>query len=250
MSRQTYLLVGISGSGKSTTGNAILNKSGEIVKLENPFMTSDSASGCTMQFETKEKEDLNVIDTVGFNDPKFNLDSVLKQLRESLKLVNNKVNAVIYVVKCGKFTNEIIEFFKIVQEKALESRCKSNSILIVTKSKKGWVSKQSSNEFVQKALSNCNGQYFEFDLAFDDPDDDDDEDDRKRNAEKRQKSVDRLHEFLRNKQFKEIDLSFIQKAEYNWDSVKSALGAIGAVAGVAGVVGAVALIAIKALAKK
>ena len=214
MPQKKYLLVGLTGSGKSTAGNALINKSGEIGKLtKHPFVSSDSADGCTTSFLSFETETCYVIDTVGFGDPKLHSGRILEQFRQIMKAMDNKINAVIYVVKAGKFTNETIEFFKIVQEKVLKNKCNSNSLLLVTHSRKGWVNEQSSNEFVQKALSNCNHKYFEFNLAFDDLDFDD-ENDRIKNLIKRQKSVDSLHEFLNNNQFESIDISFIQSSEF------------------------------------
>ncbi len=69
---KNYLLVGLTGHGKSTTGNVLYNESGEIKSiLGNPFATSDSASGCTRSFQMIAKENIHILDTVGFGDPQF-----------------------------------------------------------------------------------------------------------------------------------------------------------------------------------
>ena len=48
---QTCHLIGITGRGKSTTGNCLINMSGEMSLIQDhPFRTSDGASGCTLMF--------------------------------------------------------------------------------------------------------------------------------------------------------------------------------------------------------
>jgi predicted GTPase len=71
---KTYLLVGLSGSGKSTTANCIFNQSGDQ-KLVNdlPFYSSDNSKGTTQVFAHAGNDKFMVLDTVGKfgNDPLF-----------------------------------------------------------------------------------------------------------------------------------------------------------------------------------
>ena len=178
---KTYLLIGLAGCGKSTTGNALINKSGDQKLLSIPFKTSDGASGCTVQFELKEGNNIKIMDTIGFGDPKISAEDTLENLRKALKSINDRVNGIIFVVKGGgRISNEVVVFFKSIQ-KLFHNKFKSNSILLLTHTREGWV-KEQSNENLQEALDNCNGKYFEFNLKFDDQDDDD-EDRKKRNKE-------------------------------------------------------------------
>ena len=211
--QKVYLLVGLTGSGKSTTGNCVYNKSGQNEKIINsPFLTSDNASGCTLKFQFTGNEEVILLDTVGFGDPQMNQQDILGELKDALAHNNNKVDCVLFVVRKLRFTNEVVKFFEMVQEKVLKDKCKNNSILVVTDCDKGWINNQLENKHLKKALDNCNGLYYEFFLKFDKPDDDDE--DRLKNIGKRQKAIDDLLAFLGRQSFEKIDLSHVQTAEF------------------------------------
>ena len=206
---KTYILVGLTGSGKSTTANSIINKSGKLVKLQTPFETYDGSTGCTLHFQVNMTSNETVLDTVGFGDPQFTSNEILDKLKKGLEKINNKVTHVILVVRCGRFNNEIVEFLSSIQEKILKNKCRYNSVLLVTDAPNGWVQKQ-NNPFIQKAIDNCNGLFYEYSLRFDRHDDD--EYDKKRNILRRQETVDSFLNFLNSLCFNEINLSVIKIA--------------------------------------
>lgn len=207
------MLVGVTGSGKSTTGNCLYHKSGILKNItDSPFLTSDTATGCTKTFELAAKDNVTILDTIGFGDPQFDHDPEihLKDMIKALERVNNMIDCVFFVVRKGRFSNDIVKFFGEIQEKVLKNKCVNNSILLITDcNKKGWVEQQGSNEYLQKALENCNRLYYEFYLKFDG--DDDDEDDRNKNLEKRQNAINDLVKYVNSKSFEKICLKYVEE---------------------------------------
>ena len=214
--KHTYLLVGLTGSGKSTTGNCIFNRSGVLSKVsDTPFPSSDSAMGCTRNFAYKENERVFVLDTVGFGDPNFKQDYILKELKRALKEVDNKVDCVVYVVKKGRFTNQTVEFFNVIQNKVLKDKCKNNSVLIVTDcNDPEWTRRQLNDEFFTKVIENCGGieNAYCFRLRFENEASDE---------ENRQEAINRMLEFLNSKNFEKIDLSHIQTKDFDLEWVRN-----------------------------
>jgi predicted GTPase len=207
------LLVGVTGSGKSTTGNCLYNKSGQMKSItDSPFLTSDQATGVTKKFEMISSDGITILDTIGYGDPQFKdqPDVIAKGMMEMLKRVNYKVDCVIFVVKKGRFSQEIVNFFRDIQENVLSNKCEANSILLVTDcSKEGWVNQQKNNPYMVEALKSCQNRFFEFYLKFDLEDDDDD--DKKKNLEKRQKAIDKLVNFVSDCNFPKVDIILPKK---------------------------------------
>ena len=211
---KVFLLVGLTGSGKSTLANCLYNKSGDLKGItESPFKTSNGATGCTRGFSACLKDGITVVDTIGFADSQFDHDTEtnLKDMCKALESVHMRVDCILFVVKEGRFSKELITFFNEVQTKILKNKCINNSILLVTS--RGdtidWISEQKNDANVQQALANCNSLYYEFYLQFDKISDDDS--DKKKNIDKRQKSIDDLVKFISGQSFKKIDLNYVKE---------------------------------------
>ena len=96
---KTVILVGLTGSGKSTTGNCLLNKSALLEKInDSPFSTSDSSSGCTQHFSCRSDHLLKILDTVGFGDPKLGQSFILNEFKKGLHFVNDEADIVVFVI--------------------------------------------------------------------------------------------------------------------------------------------------------
>ena len=170
---KNIILVGVTGSGKSTTGNCLFEQMPDMNKiLHGPFVTDSGASGCTQLFNIQEskKHNLKIIDTVGFCDPNINAETCLADLRKSMNEINNTIHLIIYVFKKDRLTDNDVKFFELVQNDIFNNIEKTNSLLLVTHCPKGWVEKQKKNVFLSKAIENCGGRYLEFDLRFDQED--------------------------------------------------------------------------------
>ena len=212
--KKTYLLVGMTGSGKSTLGNCLHNKKGDLNMIRDmPFFTSDSPAGCTKVSSLAVGAEAIIIDTVGFGDAELEERHIVRDFKEALKNVSNKIDAVLFVVKEGRFTRETVEFFQLVQTEVLKEKCVNNSILVVTQGKKGWVAKNRNNSNLNAVLANCNDQYFEFALRFDLYQDT--EEDIENNIKKRAKSIHEFLFYLNNRNFKQIDLDYVHKTYIN-----------------------------------
>jgi predicted GTPase len=203
--KRIYLIVGVSGSGKSTTSNSIINKSGDQAHLESPFKTSDGANACTLKFQTYVSEELTIIDTVGFCNSQIQEKDIIQELKKGLNKVNNRITHVIFVVKKGRFTLELSNFFDIVHEKILKNMCRYNSFILFTNCEKKWIDSQ-NDQYLRRALSKSRNLYYEYLLNFDGEDDEDIE--KVKNKQKRQKAVEDFLNFLSKLQFSKVDISF------------------------------------------
>jgi hypothetical protein len=218
--KRVYLLIGITGKGKSTTGNVAINESSDFELItKEPFETSDNSQGCTVLFQAKSNDQIHVIDTAGFCDSKADPEQLLKEFRTALETVQYKINCVLFVTNVGRFTQQDVKFFELMQQKVLQNKCKNNSILIVTGSdKKDWVEKQiKTDQYFREVYLNCNNCSYEFDLKLK-VDDVEDENDKQQLLEtyKRvnQRSIDKFTRFLKEKNFVKIDLSDIKTDAY------------------------------------
>jgi GTPase Era involved in 16S rRNA processing len=214
--KKVYLLVGLTGAGKSTTGNCVLNNSGKLAKeAKEPFLTSDSSEGCTRNFAYQANEQVFVLDTMGFGDPNFRQAEILKNLKKARKKVENQVDRIVFMLKKGRLTNETVEFFDLVQDKILKGMCKYNTILIITHCNDSkWARNQLKNKHFARLVKSCGGIqnthcfYLKCDGA------------KKVNEQQRGEAIRRLHTFLNRQSYHKVDLSHIQRREFKleWEA--------------------------------
>lgn len=208
-----YLLIGLLGHGKSIAGNVLINKSGHIDDLVNhPFKTNASIEHNIVKNYHHKTKDTSVINFLFFGDLKYEPQDVLNELRDALRLVENKINCLIFVIKRDRIHKSILEFFSTIQEYLFKNQFyKENSFLLITDAPNGWL--QINKRFYDTIVTLCNGKYYELQLIFDGPYDD--ECIRKIRINDRQILINKFIDYLNKKQFNnQIDVSFIQTFDY------------------------------------
>lgn len=230
--RKVFIMLGVTGHGKSTLGNCIFNQSGELKDINSePFATSDSANGCTRRFSFEENAQQVIIDTVGFADPQFANEEIIRDFKNALNHVNYQVDCILFVLKVGRVSNEIVDFFELIQNEILLNRCRSNCVLIITGAPPGWIERQAGNTELQRILDGCNRCSYEFSLKFDRHDDDDD--DKIRNITKRRMSINEIVNYLNTRNFQPVELNHLRENAF-WDGILPRIVAVTAALAVAG----------------
>lgn len=95
---KNILLIGITGKGKSTLGNVLINKDGEFKEV---FEEIDSLTGGTKDIQIEEFEEngikYQVIDTVGFLNAGLTQEEILGKITEAVYEVRDGLNQIFFV---------------------------------------------------------------------------------------------------------------------------------------------------------
>lgn len=113
---KTILLIGTTGSGKSTLGNVLINQNGnfEEVFAEGEYSVSETRN---IKSERVEIEGINyrLIDTPGFGDTSLEVIKIPPTLGELNEYIQLGVDYVFFVVN-KKFDNKNLDIFKYLKE--------------------------------------------------------------------------------------------------------------------------------------
>ncbi|CAB4431281.1 unnamed protein product [Rhizophagus irregularis] len=218
---KNILIVGRAGGGKSTLANVLTNT--------DEFKESAYAVSETKIFRKKEFKwnwiNFRVVDTIGAGDTKLGLKDVLYKIADGIYAMPEGISQILYVVD-GRFTEEEISTFNMIEDSILQDkiniigyvtlvRTKFDEFRSTEECKRDKEKMLKENENIAKIVRKCNDV-----IHVDNPpmnsdfyDDDDDDDEYisyiKINRHVRQKSRQKLLEYLegvdpvkKNKYFK------------------------------------------------
>ncbi|CAG8514140.1 8515_t:CDS:1 [Ambispora leptoticha] len=109
---KTILLIGQTGSGKSTIANVISNTNHFKESQYGVSETQDiQIESCMLQDENLE---LRIIDTIGINDTRFSEKVVLSKIAEAADMVKGGLNQIFFITN-GRFTETEIQVYTLLR---------------------------------------------------------------------------------------------------------------------------------------
>ena len=132
-----------------------------------PFGTSNSANGCTLQSAIASNDEFIVVDTVGFGDPAFNATSMLEEFRRGLRMVDYKVDLILFTLEKGRFDDRSTQLFDLFHSDLFRHKIADNSVLVCNKCEKGWLERnRKTNKNLNRLLNKCHNRNFELNLSY------------------------------------------------------------------------------------
>ncbi|RIA79048.1 hypothetical protein C1645_841677 [Glomus cerebriforme] len=136
---KNILLIGRTGSGKSTLGNVLVNKDGEFKEV---FRESNGSVSETKHIQVEkftldvsrdgtEKIDYLVIDTAGFGDTQLNQKETLQLLKELVPIIKKNGINQIFLVNNGRFKEEI-DIYRMLEEILFDKNAANYTTIVRT----------------------------------------------------------------------------------------------------------------------
>jgi len=131
--KKRVILIGGTGTGKSTLLNMLFNDDFSKSSCITPAMIGNTSMSVTHQTQChiNTKSGYLIYDTVGLGDPDLEDDQIVQQLRSFLRAVGIGIDLIIVVARYGRASKEARMNFELINE-VFEKKWKENAILVLT----------------------------------------------------------------------------------------------------------------------
>ena len=113
------MLIGMTGAGKSSTGNSILGATATEEKSR-PFKAGCQSTSLTEKSSLVrgliQGREVAVVDTPGFFDTSVPLDQTVEEVSKCMLLLSPGPHAILLVIKIGRFTSEVLNAVATMQK--------------------------------------------------------------------------------------------------------------------------------------